>query len=518
MPPSARRRIEPARRARLALGDLHLLPPERSVAGPAGTVQVEPRVMQLLLALADAKGEVAPREALLEQCWDGVVVGDDSLNRAIAGARRALKDAGTACVAIETIPKLGYRLLAEDLPPVAEPALESGKGPVARRALLAGGVALGLAGVAGARFLWRRPAAGDPRVEALIAESDRALRLAIPEASQQGVGHLREAVALDPGHAPAWGKLAMALQQAAQFSPPGPMLKLKEEARQAAEQALRLEPGLLDARAALAALLPLFGHWGEAVAALEELAAEAPGHLPTKDALAFARASSGLIGLHYPLRRETVASDPMHAGYNFRSIYGHWMVGNVAEADRAGARGLDLWPRHFATWLARYTVFAHTGRADRALAMVLDEGTRPRMSPAFLHLSEGLARALADGDSASRAAAAEAQLQSVRQEGPIAAVQAAIGLAALGEIDGAYDVAEAYLLERGRLMVATSWRPGQTRHNDAQRRHTNFLFLPMMGDFRADPRFAGLVRDMGLARFWRESGHRPDYLGGAPLP
>jgi hypothetical protein len=47
---------------------------------------------------------------------------------------------------------------------------------------------------------------------------------------------------------------------------------------------------------------------------------------------------------------------------------------------------------------------------------------------------------------------------------------------------------------------------------------TQFLFLPSMGEVRAHPRFEGLMRDSGMAAYWRASGHRPDHLGDAPLP
>lgn len=55
-------------------------------------------------------------------------------------------------------------------------------------------------------------------------------------------------------------------------------------------------------------------------------------------------------------------------------------------------------------------------------------------------------------------------------------------------------------------------------HNDVRRRMTQFLFLPPLAGVRAQPRFATIVRDSGLAAYWRASGHRPDYLAGATLP
>ena len=73
----------------------------------AGAVQrVEGRTMAVLVVLARHAGAVARREALMAEVWRGRIVTDDSLTRAVAQLRQALGDAA----AIETIPKLGYRL------------------------------------------------------------------------------------------------------------------------------------------------------------------------------------------------------------------------------------------------------------------------------------------------------------------------------------------------------------------------------------------------------------------------
>src|SRR5687767_15133599 len=70
------------------LGPLAISPSRRRVEGPAGTVHVEPLVMQVLLLLVDARGELVTREELFEKVWGAAMVGDDSLNRAIARVRR----------------------------------------------------------------------------------------------------------------------------------------------------------------------------------------------------------------------------------------------------------------------------------------------------------------------------------------------------------------------------------------------------------------------------------------------
>ena len=72
--------------------------------------------MQVLLALLDAGGAVLSRDDLLRICWNGRIVGDDAINRAIGEARRISQVTG-AGYQIETIPRVGYRLTAEGIEP-----------------------------------------------------------------------------------------------------------------------------------------------------------------------------------------------------------------------------------------------------------------------------------------------------------------------------------------------------------------------------------------------------------------
>ena len=78
---------------------------------------LEPKVMNVLLELAQSSGELVPREILIERVWDGRPVGDDVLSRCIADLRRVLGDDARNPRFIQTVPKRGYRLL-----PTAAPA------------------------------------------------------------------------------------------------------------------------------------------------------------------------------------------------------------------------------------------------------------------------------------------------------------------------------------------------------------------------------------------------------------
>ncbi|HEY1710713.1 MAG TPA: winged helix-turn-helix domain-containing protein, partial [Rhizomicrobium sp.] len=67
---------------------------------------IEPRVMQVLIALTRADGRVLSRDALIETCWGGRIVGDDTINRCI-GKIRQLSELAPGAFQVETIPRIG---------------------------------------------------------------------------------------------------------------------------------------------------------------------------------------------------------------------------------------------------------------------------------------------------------------------------------------------------------------------------------------------------------------------------
>jgi DNA-binding winged helix-turn-helix (wHTH) protein len=91
---------------------------EGTVTGPGGSLRLEPRVMAVLAELARHRGRVVSRQELHDTVWPNVVVTDYTLNRCIYRLRRALdriagNGTGAGVEFIETLPKRGYRLLAE---------------------------------------------------------------------------------------------------------------------------------------------------------------------------------------------------------------------------------------------------------------------------------------------------------------------------------------------------------------------------------------------------------------------
>lgn len=92
-------------------------PREGTVVGPGGRVRLAPKVMEVLVALAEHPGRVVSREELLDTVWPGLVVTEHTLSRCIYQLRHELgkigRESGQAEYdPIETLSKRGYRLLA----------------------------------------------------------------------------------------------------------------------------------------------------------------------------------------------------------------------------------------------------------------------------------------------------------------------------------------------------------------------------------------------------------------------
>ena len=103
--------VDLAHEADFRLGSLLINPPTREVARGDLREMLEPRVMQVLVALYQANGRVASRDELIARCWEGRIVGEDAINRAIGRLRRLSDGDSGASFAIETVPRVGYRLI-----------------------------------------------------------------------------------------------------------------------------------------------------------------------------------------------------------------------------------------------------------------------------------------------------------------------------------------------------------------------------------------------------------------------
>ena len=103
------------------LKDWYIQPEQLKITGADGVhVSIEPKIMGVLLCLAERSGQVVARETLMEVVWEDCIVVEDTLTRCISQLRKILRDDPDAPVFIETIRSKGYRLLTSpaDAPPV----------------------------------------------------------------------------------------------------------------------------------------------------------------------------------------------------------------------------------------------------------------------------------------------------------------------------------------------------------------------------------------------------------------
>src|SRR5690242_17527301 len=96
----------------IGIGDWRFDPSSGALSRDGETAQLETRTALLLAHLAERPGEVISIDELLKNVWSGVAVSPDSVYQAIASLRRHLRDDPKQPVFIETVPRLGYRMVA----------------------------------------------------------------------------------------------------------------------------------------------------------------------------------------------------------------------------------------------------------------------------------------------------------------------------------------------------------------------------------------------------------------------
>jgi DNA-binding winged helix-turn-helix (wHTH) protein/tetratricopeptide (TPR) repeat protein len=94
------------------VGDWCVEPQLNTITGTDKTAHVEPKIMQVLVCLANHAGEVVAKDRLIHSVWADSFVSDDVLTRSISELRRVFADDAKEPRVIQTIPRSGYRLIA----------------------------------------------------------------------------------------------------------------------------------------------------------------------------------------------------------------------------------------------------------------------------------------------------------------------------------------------------------------------------------------------------------------------
>jgi adenylate cyclase len=105
------------------VGDWLVEPDLNRIAQHDRTIQIEPKVLEVLVCLASRPGEVFPKDRIIPLVWSDTHVSDEVLTYSISELRKAFGDDARNPHIIQTIPRKGYRLIAPvvQLSPAASP-------------------------------------------------------------------------------------------------------------------------------------------------------------------------------------------------------------------------------------------------------------------------------------------------------------------------------------------------------------------------------------------------------------
>jgi DNA-binding winged helix-turn-helix (wHTH) protein len=504
-----------ALRPDLQLGPMLVSPSRRLVEGPGGHTHTEPLIMQVFLLLLDAGGKVVTRNELFDQCWGGVIVGDDSLNRAIAKVRRIGAQVAPGLYEIETIPRTGYRMTGEILGLLNGASTESRHGPAVsrRRAILAGSAAAAAAAGAGAWWFYHSPT--DPRFDAIMARGDEAMRNG---SAFEPPGHradrnipmvdlYTEAVRLEPGSARAWGLLGYFRAGVADEAPPKDSARLVANAQSAIRRALDIDPEEPNARVAMFLLEGRMLDWLERENRLRAILARDPNNLLAMMELMPLLQAAGMTRESWSWNERILKISPMAQGYLCLRAMKLWILGRVRESDNVIDRVRGLWPGYsFAFWV-RFLLFAQTDR-PRAARTMLDAAPERLGDAEYVSIWRTILDALETRTPRAITAARSACLE-LAKESPVSVNDMVMTLCGLGLKEDAFEVTQGFLLWRGKIL-STDQADGK-KMDDYSRRMTQWLFTPPCAIMREDPRFEKLCDDFGLTDYWRARGMRPDY-------
>lgn len=504
-------RIELAHEPDFVIGDLKVHPSTRELSRGDERHVIEPRVMQVLVALYRAGGAVVSKDDLALSCWEGRVVGEDAINRVISRLRRVSEGIGNGALQVETVTRVGYRLrfegavsifAADDIFPDT-----STRKPVNRRAVIAG-VGVALVGAASSWFFYRRSPPVPAELANLIDKAGSALDYNTPEQNDAAVAIMREAVRRYPDRAEAWGKLAVAYRQEGLFRRRADAIGILNRIQAAARRAVEIDPRNEDGTVIIALGNGLwYASYLEYDRRTQDVLARFPDHVIAR------RSRAGFLFETGRIRESINIGAPMvDTSLPSPALTSHaiklWCAGRPDEADTLLDTLIERWPRHFSVWASRYKFLMYSGKLEEAETMLneapvgLEEidfeiwaaqtialhKTDAADIDAALHLFDGIA----------------SKIMSKAQEAASFASEVSRLDAAFAYLDLFYVSGEPIRSFRKQLS-AKNLMP----HSGVM---TFFLFEPPMQAARADLRFDSLTEQLGLQNYWKQAGVKPDYL------
>src|SRR5436190_13447320 len=94
-------------------GPFSLNPAQQLLVEGTKKISLTPKAFQTLLVLVESQGQIETKEELLQKVWPDAFVEEATLAQNVFTLRKQLRDDRETALYIETVPKRGYRFVAE---------------------------------------------------------------------------------------------------------------------------------------------------------------------------------------------------------------------------------------------------------------------------------------------------------------------------------------------------------------------------------------------------------------------
>jgi DNA-binding winged helix-turn-helix (wHTH) protein/Tfp pilus assembly protein PilF len=454
-------------------------------------VKLQPQPLKVLALLASRPGEVVTREEIQHQVWNGDTFVDfeHGVNFCIRQIRSALGDSARTPHYVETLPRRGYRFVARIEPaagqePVEPPAVAPSPaatrserarlGRSAATALLVAALLL-TAGVA-----WHTlRAAPDPSAAKTVPEARDAYltgrylwNKGTADAVRKSLAYFERALEVDPRYAPAHAGLADSYRLLA-MTGALPTREGSEKAKDAALEALALDPGLAEARVSLGTILFRYEwDWAGAERELRRAVTDNPEYAHGHHDYAWFLVATGRFDEALAEMELARDADPMSPLANADVGWVYLRARRYDEAIAQIERTLELEPDFSPAFACLELAYVYKGMYAEARDVALRHMAELNAEPALL--AAVAASDPAEGLRTSWRWRLGRRLEESRMPYPTAALYAA-----LGEKESAFEFLERAFVERDPMLVSVNVDPA-------------------FDGLRADPRFVDLLRRLGL--------------------
>ena len=329
------------------------------------------------------------------------------------------------------------------------------------------------------------------------------------EGQEEALRLLEQVARSAPGSSFLHGRLAISLWEMA-YSGPQPDERLLEQARAAADAALRIDPANGEALVVKTDRAAYTGSPREWEDELLSALSRAPDNAQLNTYYAWFLRTHGRPGESVQYLRRALARRPLEPGRVANLAFTLASVGGDREAIDLLADTDARWPDNSIVWYEKLRVNLWFGSRTEAVRL-LDEAPSD-YNTAQIQCFRRVATGLVANTDASRRQVARAALECWQP------FDRYVVLASVGEVDAAFAEVERML---AACADATSVSAGQTQRAlspcmiDFSWRT---MFYPMTASMRRDSRFMPLMYRAGFVTYWLEADRWPEFCDDPALP